>query len=267
MSQYSIFCDISGRVSLDTTGSDRVTAAAVAIETERVADLRAKLPSTLSKWRDHRPDEAEFVVNFLIQDATALAALTIDKNTPAWPQFWEETMRLHADIVAQSRPPAGFAKPANIATFWLFGKASSLATAHAVNVGPRTRLLDCHGWDLIERTIICDSDIQGEENTKVFKSFWEQSDRSQPLMESLGLRFVTRDVQVATEQQEPLLLLADYVAGIVQTAYITVGRIPLRHNRDEAIRLLKAFDDSQKAIVESGTFELQHGDIFGELGR
>ena len=132
-------------------------------------------------------------------------------------------------------------------------------------LGARPTLLDDHGRMLIERTIICDSDIQGKKNTEVFKSFWEQSDRSQPSMESLGLRFVTRDVQVTTEQQEPLLLLADYLAGIVHVAHIIPGRIPLPHSPDRAKQHLTALLRSGKTVVKTETFSLRHGDIFGDL--
>ena len=146
------------------------------------------------------------------------------KEPEAWNRFWKAAKPLQDAIVAQDRVPAGFIKPANVALFSLMGQAFALALAQAIKIARTTGLLDFRGKELIERTIVCDSDIQGDENIAVFKSFWERSDQNQPLMEKLGVRFITRSVNVMTEQDEPLLLLSDYAAGIAHSAFILPPR-------------------------------------------
>lgn len=152
MNRYTIFADIAGRVSLNATENPRVTAAAVAIETNRADELRTKLPANLPKWQTCQVEDAETAIRLVISNAAAIAAVSIDRDAPAWLQFWEDAKRLQAAIVAQDRrPAAGFVKPANVAVFWLLGCAFALATAHAVKIGPRGRLVDSRGRELIER--------------------------------------------------------------------------------------------------------------------
>jgi len=268
VNRYTIFSDIAGRVAQDTKGSNRVTAAAIAVETQRVPTVRSLIVENPLKWRDSTSRDAEAVAELLIHEAAAVSAVTVQKDTEAWRKFWLDSRPLQKAIVAQDRQPAGFARPANVVTYWLFSYAFALATAHAIKIGPRNRILDYRGREAIERTIVCDSDVKGDENIDVFKSLWERHDGSQPRMEQLGLRFYTRDVLVTTEDEEPLLLWADYLAGLVQTAFITdPGRIPLPLSLDEAKHLLGRIKDSGKLVLHSREFELVYGEIFGEAYR
>jgi hypothetical protein len=268
VNRYTIFADIAGRVAQDTSGSDRMTAAAMAIETQGVAALRGAPAGNLPKWRDCTLKDVEAVVELLIRKAAAVSAVTVYKDTDAWRKFWSDAEPLQKAIVVQDRRVAGFVKPANVVIYWLFGHAFALATAHAVKIGPKTRIVDYRGREAIERTIVCDSDVKGEENIEVFKSMWERHDGSQPRMEQLGFRFYTRDVLVTTEQDEPLLLYADYLAGLVHAAYITDrGRIPLPLSPDDAKRLLDRLSGSGKLAFHSSEFDLIYEDVFGEAYR
>lgn len=265
MNRYTLFADIAGRVALETIGSDRVTGAAIAIATQDVSAVRSRVAGRFPKWKDATLTDAEAVVDAMIADAAAVAAVTVYKDTDAWRQFWADAPPLHDAIVAQDQRGAGFVKPANATTFWLFGGAFALASAHAIKIGPPNRLVDYRGREAIERTIVCDSDIKGDENIDVFTSLWERADGHQPRLESIGLRFYTRQVSVTTEDEEPLLLLADYLAGIVHAAFITnPGRLRLPIAHDEAKRLLGRLNHSGKAIVQALTFDLKYADIFGE---
>ena len=140
-----------------------------------------------------------------------------------------------------------------------------MATGHAVKVSRGVQILDIQGLELVERTIVCDSDIQGDENIAAFKSFWEAGDQHQPATATLGFRFVTRDVIVGTEQQEPLLLLADYAAGISHSAYIkSPGRLRLPVEHEEAKILLHALQGSGKLVVLEKVFDIPYAEVFGE---
>lgn len=265
MNRYTLFADIAGRVALDTTGSDRVTGAAVAVATQEVPAVRSKVVGCFPKWRVATLADAERAVDLLVAETAAVSAVTVHKDTDAWRQFWADAPPLHEAIVAQDRRGAGFVKPANAVTFWLFGSAFALASAHAIKTGLSQRLVDHRGREAIERTIVCDSDIKGDENIDVFESLWERADGSQPRLERMGLRFYTRSVAVTTEDEEPLLFLADYLAGIVHAAFITdPGRLRLPVSHDEAKRLLRRLSDSGKAVIQSLIFNLSYRDIFGE---
>lgn len=245
-----------------------MTAAAVAIETQAAKRLRAALAQNFPKWRDCALEDAETVIDTLIREAAAVSAVTVYKDTEAWRKFWSDAEPLHKAILAQDRRVAGFAKPANVVMYWLFGQAFGLATAHAVKIGPNTIILDCRGRAVIERTVVCDSDVKGEENIEVFKNLWECHDRSQPRMERLGLRFYTRDVVVTTEHDEPLLLYADYLAGLVHAAFITDrGRIPLPLTLEESRSVLNRLSSTGKLALHLLDFDLVYADVFGEAYR
>lgn len=264
MSQFTLFADIAGQVSLDARGSDRVTAAAVAIPTADVEWLRPHIKGR-SKWRDCTLEDAEAIVVKLSRYASAVAIASITKEPNTWNLFWKSAKPLHEAIIRQDRMPAGFTKPANVVRFSILGEVFAMALGHAIRISSRSGIVDFRSRELIERTIICDTDIQGDENISVFKNFWEQGDLHQPRIEKLGLRFVTRDVIVATEQQEPLLLLADYAAGIAHSAFIqNPGRIPLPIAHEPSRRLLSALDASGKLVAMDKPFDLRYEDVFGD---
>jgi hypothetical protein len=263
VSRYTILADVAGRRSLATAGSDRMTAAAVAIETSNTESVRSRVRQ-LPKWRDCTPDEAEAALQLLAHSAS-VAVVSTTKDVERWPEFWDAAKPLHEAIVAQDGRPAGFIKPSNVALFALLAHAYGIALGHAVRVSRGTRILDYRGLELVERTIVCDTDIQGEENLSAFESFFQKSDQHQPRMAELGFRFETRDVIVTTEEDEPLLLLADYAAGIAHSAHIAnPGKLPLPIPHDDAKVLLQRLDKSGKLVVLAKPFDVEYAEIFGD---
>lgn len=264
MSRFTLFADIAGQMSLDALGSNRVTAAVVAIPTTDVESVRSCLEER-PKWRDCTLEDAEAMVVNLSRHASAIAIASITKEPKAWDLFWKSAKPLHEAIVRQDRKPAGFIKPANAVRFAILGEAFAMALGHAVRIASHSGIVDYRSRELIERTIVCDTDIQGDENISVFKNFWTESDLHQPKIEKFGFRFVTRDVIVTTEQREPLLLLADYAAGIAHSALIpNPGRIPLPIAHEPSKKLLSVLDTSGKLVVMARPFDLKYEDMFGD---
>jgi hypothetical protein len=264
MSRYTIFADVAGQRSLATAGSDRMTAAAVAIHASD-KNLLCDQISQLPKWRDCSLLEAQTAVD-IFSNAAAISIVSMTKDPEHWPDFWAAAKPLQDAIVARDRKPAGFVRPANVALFALLMHVYGIAIGHAVKVSRGVPIIDYRGMELVERTIVCDTDIQGEENLAVFKAFFERSDRYQPRMAKLGFRFVTREVIVTTEEHEPLLLLADYAAGIGHSAHITdPGRIPLPVVHHEAKKLLQKLDRTGKLVILSKPFDIDYAEIFGDV--
>jgi hypothetical protein len=219
----------------------------------------------LPKWRDCVKGEAEAAVQILAT-AASVAVVSMTKDAEHWPEFWEAAKPLQKAIVAQDGKPAGFVRPANVALFALLVHVYGIALGHAVKVSRRTKILDYRGLEFVERTIVCDTDIQGEENLSAFKSFFEKSDRHQPRMAELGFRFETRDVIVTSEEEEPLLLLPDYAAGIAHSAHIeNPGRIPFPVAHKESKALLQRLDESGKLVVLAKAFDVEYAEVFGDV--
>mgnify|MGYP001574684316 CR=1 FL=1 len=241
-----------------------MTAAAVAIAAEEVPALREHA-RRLPKWRDCTLIDAEVVVQLLRRSAASVAVASMTKDPQQWPQFWDAAKPLHDAIVAQDRERAGFIQPANVALFALLVHVYGMAIGHAIRVSRGSRILDYRGLELVERTIVCDTDLQGDENISVFKSFWERSDRHQPRMAEAGFRFVTSDIIVTTEQEEPLLILADYAAGVAHSALIeNPGRLRLPVPHQESKTLLERLQDSGKLVVLDKPFDVEYPEVFGE---
>ena len=69
----------------------------------------------------------------------------------------------------------------------------------------------------------------------------------------------------STEQQEPLLSLADYAAGIAHSALIrNPGRIQLPIAHEPSKRLLSTLDTSGKLVVVTKPFDLKYEDMFSD---
>ena len=148
-----------------------MTAAAVAVHSANATVTRDQI-NKLPKWRDCTIEDAEAAVQ-LLAEAASVAVVSMTKDPERWPEFWDAAKPLQDAIVAQDRRPAGFVKPANVALFALLASAYGVALAHAVKVSRGTAILDHHGLELIERTIVCDTDVQGEENLSAFRSLVE----------------------------------------------------------------------------------------------
>ena len=241
-----------------------MTAAAVAVHATETSALRERV-RRLPKWRVCTKSEADLAVQHLATTAS-VAVVSMTKDPARWPAFWDSAKPLHDAIVAQDRRPAGFVRPANIALFALLVHAYGIATGHAVKVSRGVQVLDYRGLEIVEWTIVCDTDIQGDENLSAFRLFFEKSDTHQPRTAELGFRFTTREVIVTTEEQEPLLLLADYAAGIAHSAHIqNPGRISFPVAHKEAKDLMQRLNQSGKLVVLDKPFDVEYAEVFGDL--
>lgn len=266
MNRLTILVDIAGRVALDTRGSARVTAAAVAVATSDAPAVRAALPASLPKWRDCAASDAERGVELLAAHSVSVGVISINKDTDAWRQFAADAEVLQAAILAESRRPAGWAKPANLLTFQLVGSACAIATGHGIRVGPKERIVDMRGLQLIECAVICDSDISGEENLEVFRSFWDKRHAPKSRLAKLGVSLAYEEARVLTEQEEPLLLLADYAAGIAHASLLPApGRLPLPLDYAQSNVLLGHLRETGKLVMESVNFDASYSEIFGNV--
>jgi hypothetical protein len=266
MNRLTVLTDIAGRVSIDTVGSARVTAAAIAVGTSDTSLLRSLIPPNMPKWQACRPSDAERAIELIASYAVSVGVMSINKDTATWLKFAEDGKILQDAIVLQSRRVAGWAKPSNLLAFHLLGGAYAIALGHGIRVGPRPHIVDSQGLQLIECSLICDTDISGDENLEVFKSFWDEQHRPHSQLAQYGVRVSHEEVHVTTEQLEPLLLLADYAAGISHAALLPApGRLPLPLTYDQANVLLERLRDGGKLVVESLDFDISYEAIFGPV--
>lgn len=210
--------DIAGQVTGKSHNADRVTVGGVCLPTGGLKLIRKKIPVDFPKWRNASNADVEFMVDILLKEAMASSAISIDKRTVQWQNFWQDADDAHSKTASLSGGSISFIKAANQIKYLLFTQSTALAVAHAIKIGTIPRILNRQGHLLIQRDVVIDNDIQGDENVDAFAGIWHVGNSHQPLVNSLGVEIKTKSLRITTEQNEPLLLLADYVAGIFQEA-------------------------------------------------
>lgn len=261
----TLLVDIAGRVSMDATNADRVTVACVCLPSGALKSIRKQIPSSLPKWRDSSDPNVEHVVKLLQKEAFAVCAISLRKED-AWAQFWEEGNEAHQRISMRAKSPIAIMKPATMVKFALFGQCTTVALAHAIKnnkfprVGPSNRLLH------IRETHIYDKEIEGDENVAAFVDVWKIRNQHQPLVNRLGVKLEAVDVYLTTEQDEPLLLLPDYVAGIAHAAHSQADTLSASHVSRECAAQARNYLRASKGYVEVvKAFDIRYYDIYPDF--
>ena len=259
---FVIFADIAGRVSKNVLGSPRATSAAVVIPAGQVAGLR-KRAALLPKWGRCLLQHAKEALVLMTQEATTVYCVSLDKTTDQWAAAVADGELLHRKIAEESGPGSGWAKPSVLLTIELLCRACFGAVALTLG-----RWRDANpgatGVQAFEFSIICDTELGGAETIALFKSFWNEEHVPAEKLEMLGYSVDHRSVELKSEQDEPLLMLADYAAGLSHSAHIpTPGRLrmPIDHAHSRA--LLRALEVAGKLFVEVEGVSISYQRIFG----
>lgn len=255
--------DVSGRVSHSTEGHECATIGGFSIETGKIDISRENLPKNLPKWKNATISEVKKISEYICKNAIYVTAVCLDKNTKEWPLFWDDAETCHQKLASASKMRTGYVKAANVIRYWLFGQCAASLLAETIKKNGSPTILDSHGLGLVEVDIVCDSDIQGIDNIDAFKACWGQFEKSQEKTKQLGLRILLKDVKIVTEQDEPLILIADYVAGICNALFGS-GKIaaPAGLNLDNAKAELDKIKDAGKIGVIGNKFNLDYKEIF-----
>lgn len=207
--------DIAGQVSEKALNADKLTVASICFPSGSLKRVRSSIPQGLPKWRNTDDDGVAAVTELLLREAWAVAAGSFDKQDPRWSAFWRDSREIHAKTAPFAGGPIAFLKAGTLIKMILLGQAHTLAMAHSVKVGTLPRITDRKGRLNISECVIFDDEIQGDENRDALFGAWRSMNEHQPKMNSLGIFHETTSLKLTSEQSEPLLLLADYAAGIV----------------------------------------------------
>jgi hypothetical protein len=264
MNRLSVFADIAGRAMLSTAGSPKTVAGVVALDTINIASARSEV-SGIPKWGKCEYQHAEHIVDFLASQAVSIAVISIDRETDEWKTFESDATILQDAIVLTSKKVAGWVKAPNVLKFILLGSGCAVATGHALGIDKRPKIQNARGQHMIECSVICDQEIEGVENLEVFTSFWSNQRIPKSRLAAFNIDMRTTDVVVTTEQAEPALLLADYVAGLGLAATLpNPGKLPLPLSQEQALVLLQKIKDKGKLALVEEKFNYSYNEIFGE---
>lgn len=217
--ELSFFLDASGRFSADK--SLPIVIGGIAVENSEVDSLRESLltvtkGSRINKWSEAEKDIdlARAIFRLMVKRQITGVVQIIRKNSCEWDQYWKTGQKLYDKGVKKAQEALSYAKPATTLKFHLYGIAiGQVFGFHLVRYKDQLPKHLPQPQNL-SITAICDSDIQGASNVQVFKRIFRE------LGELPNTKAITNiipefDVHLKTEQEEPLLVLPDYLAGYI----------------------------------------------------
>lgn len=203
------------------------------------------------------------MVDFLIEHATSIGAFSVNKNTPAWGRFWDDSLRIESVIRSQDGKKAGFVRAPNFLRFHLMSSAAVIAFARAHwQTRSIPRLIDASGRAVMDHYMIFDNDIQGAENIETLEDMLNA-----PLSRSEeAFNYTLRPhTTLSNEQDEPLLLLPDFAAGIVHAACLPEAADSMPLTQIQAQQLVRRLDSAGVLAIHNADFVADCSEVFGEL--
>lgn len=264
MTMLSIFADIAGSVRRDVRGGIRMTAAAVAIRATDATAIRENLVGT-PKWAESTPSNVAHAACVLSDRTVGMAVLSIRKDTEAWQTLWNDFDKFRRVLNQGNGGVPGFAMLGNLVPVYLLLQVIGMAQGHAIGIGSAPSSVDSQGRRLFQIDVICDSDIQGAENIELFKEHFRDEHQPTKALGELGVRINMGSVEVRTEQQEPLLLMPDYLAGIAHAALTeNTGRLQFPLPGNQAMEIFVGMRRTGKLVIADEPFDLTFDTLFGE---
>ena len=258
MTDLMIVSDIAGRVVRGAPGV-KITGASVVFDQHRLSEVRNALPPDLPKWGACTREQAGSVVNAIAAHSLGACAITWNLDTIEWNRFWIDSEILRTAITADDGEPAGFMRAAMVARYELFSSTVAISSARAAGRAGQTQGADSQGFKVFRQNLVFDTDIAGAEAIEFFVGLWKQP-HERPLTASLGIKFVTVDATLKTEQDEPLLLVPDYLAGLQHCALAEAGnKFPM--SKVDATILLSKFNGDDRILFTARDFDTDFREI------
>lgn len=256
MTSYSVVLDVAGRPS-QSDKSPYLVGAAIVFRTDDIERVRTVHAAPSAKWTRAPTAEAIEQVRFALDHAVAIVVFRVRKEAPAWQDFWSKADEYHERMAREVRRPVGFVKAGTVLRYWMFAEPAVRAVGDAlrldglVDAGRTTPLP-------VRTNLICDSDLSGEENIAVFREMLAgQGSRPQEEVRSLGLHHEIGQIDLRREEEDSLVFLSDYVAGLFHSCPPELDALA------EELRV------HEKVKVVEYAFDIKYGDIFGSsrIGR
>lgn len=256
----SLFMDIAGRVTESTGGYRFLAMSCVAIPSNSLSQFR-NLLCGLPKWKGANNDSIEVVKRVIGHTSMFAGTVVLEKTPPAWKNFWTTGKLWHDRFASQMRGKVGEQKPGVVLRYSLFGNASACCLGSMLRVLGRPVLLDSNGNNVIHLDIVLDTDIAGSYGRQAFAELVKGWAQTTQLREQLSISPVVRSVCYKTEQDEPLILLPDYLAGIANMAANKSSRLQPSSASISSIRQLQdKLTSSPNIVLDVKDFDYSYPD-------
>jgi hypothetical protein len=249
--------DTSGQVSRDND-SPLLTMAGVAVAKENSQAVRTLVERHLpNKWRDGGLTGFQIAENIIVGQGLRVSVTHLTGIAEAqWQAFWDEGQRQSAKLKEVTKDPAHFASGNSASRLLLF----AIVFAHTFG-----HVLLRRGWktpaqpdrrDAATFSAIFDTDISDPETRAILTETLRRNTTKGTFATFANLD-MDIDACFKTEQDEPLLLLADYVAGVFHHAHrdAVIGKpvAPLPEVRDMAETFYKAMGRNLRIVDQPFT--------------
>ena len=214
MTKLSLFLDISGRVTRQNETDIFFTVCCVIIPNRIESLIRDLLPEDFPKWKEATIDSLSLIAKILSEHEIYCVVLVIEKNDPEWGCFWANGKNQTDTLSRQLKGRIGFAQPGNVIKYMAFGKCAIMALELYLNNKGRSRFQDPDDLESFYLSVICDTDILGDMNQMAFTETWNCWSNLEP-RNTFRIKPVIQAVEFKTEEEEPIINLPDYFAGII----------------------------------------------------
>lgn len=121
MNRYSLFLDVAGQITRETTNQSCYTVAAVAFHPGDVENAIALLTNVHRKWSGMDDVTATRLAKFVLSRSVAACVRRIRKAQPCWEGFWNDGAAFHQFIASAEKSRVSFVKPSNVIRYAAFG--------------------------------------------------------------------------------------------------------------------------------------------------
>jgi hypothetical protein len=266
MNRLSLFLDISGIIARETDSQSSYTVGGVVVATADVEKARTAIKAVGKKWRDIDNSSAVAMAEAILTHSMTLSATQVRKSQPAWEKFWSDGERFHGFMASVEKSAVGFVKSSNVIRYAAFRDGSAHSIGYCLKCHGLPSIVAPNGFSPLELHVVCDTDIQGQENIETFCYVWSEYEKHSKTKRVFRVEHKIQAVDFKTEQDEPLLLPPDFIAGCFQW-YLGRPEVPLPKHLEEsyAESIAEELRQSHNFNLTQTDFRLTYEDVFGDL--
>lgn len=215
LGSWLMFSDLSGQIAA-AVHSPIITAAAVAVPRDAAGSIRTTLRRKVAeKWKYGKLAGLASIVALVEGHDLPAAVFHLHVSDRAkWAEYFSLGREFAATAERRTGAKMAYLRPDMMLRMELLG----LPCAHIVGRLLRAGYRPDAKAHTIEVEIVADTDLRTGDTEKQFRAALLQWPEITTVTRRLGLRPILRDARCETEQDEPLLMLPDYLAGLYQHA-------------------------------------------------
>jgi hypothetical protein len=161
-------------------------------------------------------ESAKVIAKFMAKRQLTGQVWIVRKHSTEWDKYWEVGNQIYNTGVKNAQEAMPYAKPATTLKFDLYGTISARLLGFYLRRHANMLPKKTPKPQELKITTVCDSDVQGETNIRVFQRIFK--DIALPKTEAMTNLRPIFEIVLRTEQAEPLLLLPDHLAGFIYSS-------------------------------------------------